>query len=258
MHDHLVPVIPATPELTAQARALAERWALPFVAHDALPQQGLVLIYDHNGLSLQQADQPKLGGVRVDFASDALSWRRLHGGGRKEAIARAVGIKGNSLPRVVDATAGLGRDSFVLAALGCQVTMLERSPVAAALLADGLLRAGSDESLKEWLPARMALQHGSSIELMANWQGEVPEVIYLDPMFPHKKKSAAVKKEMRIFQQLLGPDMDSDDLLSPALALASKRVVVKRPRAAGVLAGKQPNMAIESKKHRFDVYITNL
>ena len=77
-------------------------------------------------------------------------------------------------------------------------------------------------------------------------------------MFPHKKKSALVKKEMRAFQQLLGADMDSARLLEVALNYAGKRVVVKRPSYAEPIqlaSGRKPNTAIESKKHRFDVYI---
>ena len=130
--------------------------------------------------------------------------------------------------------------------------MVERSPVVAALLEDGLRRLA--DAAPE-LYSRFALVHGHSPDVMKNWQGDVIDAIYLDPMFPHRKKSALVKKEMRLFQQLLGPDEDADELLAPARALAKKRVVVKRPNAADVLAGVQPSMAITSKKHRFDVYI---
>ncbi|GAM77379.1 SAM-dependent methyltransferase [Vibrio ishigakensis] len=85
-----------------------------------------------------------------------------------------------------------------------------------------------------------------------------PDVVYLDPMYPHpenKKKSALVKKEMRVFQHLVGADLDADGLLTPALELATKRVVVKRPDYANWLDEKKPSMAIETKKNRFDVYV---
>ena len=104
----------------------------------------------------------------------------------------------------------------------------------------------------------MQLFHGVSYDVLEDWQHERPDVVYLDPMYPHKKKSALVKKEMRIFQQLLGGDEDADKLLAPALKLALNRVVVKRPDSAPWLDNVKPNMAIESKKHRFDVYLTTI
>ncbi len=251
----IVPSDPADDSLVERAKALATQWDLPF-----LPEQdtGLVLMLDRHQLSLKQLDEPKLGAVVVDFASDALTFRRLHGGGRKEAIAKAVGIKGQYCPTVLDATAGLGRDAFVLASLGCSVQMFERSNVVAALLSDGLARAAHQDELMNWLPQRMTLIRGQSQQVLANWtQGDV-DVVYLDPMFPHRKKSALVKKDMRLFQQLLGPDEDADSLLGPALQVAKKRVVVKRPESAPYLDHREPNMAIKGKKHRFDVYLTNL
>lgn len=257
MHN-TIPIVPAPgadERLVELARNLAEKWRLPF---EKQAEQGLALVRSEDSLALHQLDEPKLGAVFVDFASDALTFRRLHGGGRKEAIAKAVGIKGETLPRVLDATAGLGRDAFVLASLGCTLDMIERSPVVAALLADGLERAAQNETLGSWLNEKMHLYHGASYDLLSTWEGETPDVVYLDPMFPHRKKSAAVKKEMRLFQQLLGPDEDADRLLEPAMELAKRRVVVKRPDAAPWLANLKPNMAITSKKHRFDVYLTNL
>jgi 16S rRNA (guanine1516-N2)-methyltransferase len=238
----------------AYARQLSSEWGLLV---DQNVQKGIVLRLTDQQLELCLLDEPKTGAVFVDFASDALTFRRLHGGGRKESIAKAVGIKGDILPRVLDGTAGLGRDAFVLASLGCQVDMIERSPVVAALLSDGLKRASLSEQLADWLPQRMHLFHGVSYDLLSDWQGEQPDVVYLDPMFPHRKKTAAVKKEMRVFQHLLGPDQDADKLLTPALSIAKHRVVVKRPDAAPWLDNREPNMAISSKKHRFDVYLTH-
>lgn len=59
-----------------------------------------------------------------------------------------------------------------------------------------------------------------------------PDVVYLDPMYPHRQKSALVKKEMRVFQSLVGNDDDADSLLIPAMTIAKRRVVVKRPNYA--------------------------
>lgn len=245
-------IMAADTDCQAQALACAARWQFTYCEQ---VNSGLVLVQQPNRLELQWRDQPKMGAVYVDFASDALAYRRKQRSIKSEAIARACGVKGGQPLQVLDATAGLGRDAFVLASFGCQVKMIERSSIVAALLDDGLKRAAQDAELASWLPSRMTLLHGKSSVLLGQWQAAKPEVIYLDPMFPHRSKSALVKKEMRLFQQLLGPDMDADALLAPALALASKRVVVKRPDSAPPLAGKVPSMTISSKKHRFDVYL---
>ncbi|WP_339719824.1 class I SAM-dependent methyltransferase [uncultured Paraglaciecola sp.] len=242
----------ASPELILQAQQTAAKWGL---SYSAFVDSGLALIQQLSHLELRQLNEPKVGAVIVDFTSDALTFRRLHGGGKKESIAKAIGLKGHDSLHVLDATAGLGRDAFVLASLGCVVDMIERSPVVAALLQDGLDRAAVDHQLSSWIPDRMQLCHGVATDLLNNWQGTTPDVVYLDPMFPHRKKSAAVKKEMRIFQQLLGPDEDADLLLEPALLLAKKRVVVKRPSGAPFLAGKKPQIEMLGKANRFDVYL---
>lgn len=217
------------------------------------PDSSLALVLTSEHLELRKRDEPKLGGVYVDFVGGTLAHRRKFGGGRGEAVAKAVGIKGDYLPDVVDATAGLGRDAFVLASVGCRVRMLERHPVVAALLDDGLQRAYQDPELSRWLPTHLQLIHASSLDTLATLSPR-PDVVYLDPMFPHKQKSALVKKEMRLFQSLVGADNDADGLLAPARALAKKRVVVKRPDYAPPLAGMPTTNAIRTKGHRFDLY----
>lgn len=216
---------------------------------------GLALVFDDDKLGLKDFAQPKVGAVIVDFTADAVAWRASRSSIKNEAIAKAMGLKGNTASRIVDATAGLGRDSFMLMTLGANVTMLERSPVVAALLQDGLRRAEHSGQFGSDFATRLQFIPGQATELLHNWQTEKPDAIYLDPMFPHKKKSALVKKEMRVFQQLLGHDEDADKLLAPALKLAGKRVVVKRPDYAPYLADTPPSMQIKSKKHRFDVYL---
>ncbi len=213
----------------------------------------MALVLTPERLELRKRDEPKLGAIYVDFVSGSLAHRRRFGGGRGEAVAKAVGVKGSYLPDVVDATAGLGRDAFVLAALGCRVRMLERNPVVAALLDDGLRRGYQDPEIGSWLRERMQLLHASSIAALATLTPR-PEVVYLDPMYPHRQKSALVKKEMRVFQSLVGADEDADALLAPARALATKRVVVKRPDYAPPLAGVETQAAIVTKSHRFDLY----
>ncbi|MEI9599566.1 16S rRNA (guanine(1516)-N(2))-methyltransferase RsmJ [Moellerella wisconsensis] len=228
--------------------ALAEKWQL---IHD--PNALMALVLTTENLQLRKMDEPKLGGIFVDFVSGAMSHRRKFGGGRGEAVAKAVGIKKGFIPSVVDATAGLGRDAFVLAALGCEVRMLERHPVVAALLDDGLQRGYADAEIGGWLKQRMTLIHASSIDALLEIT-PAPDVVYLDPMYPHRQKSALVKKEIRVFQSLVGADNDADALLEPAINLAKRRVVVKRPDYAEPLNGKAAEAAITTKSHRFDIY----
>ncbi len=249
----LVTVVPATPEFAEQAKLIASRWALPFAEHSTTPLQ---LRLTDARLELVQIGDKAPGAIYVDFVAGAVAHRRRFGGGRGQTIAKAVGLKGGANPTVLDATGGLGRDGFVLASLGCRVTLLERSPVVAALLEDGLRRAEADPEIGNWVAERLSLIHTDAVAWMeALDERDFPDVVYLDPMFPHRHKSAQVKKEMALFQQLLGGDEDADRLLPAALRVAKKRVVVKRPDYAPVLGGKQPTMAITSKKHRFDVYV---
>nr|WP_322787123.1 class I SAM-dependent methyltransferase [Thalassotalea agarivorans] len=215
-------------------------------------QLNFLLRVNDQVLELVKLDEPKLGAICVDFVAGASAHRRKFGGGRGQDIAKAVGLKHGFTPHVLDGTAGLGRDAFVLASLGCKVTMIERNPVVAALLEDGLERAELSSEVADII-ANMSLINGSSIETLSA-QHNI-DVVYLDPMYPHKEKSAAVKKEMRVFQSLVGGDEDADALLSPALAIAAYRVVVKRPSYAQPLAGKPPATSYKMKKNRFDVYV---
>ncbi len=229
--------------------SLAERWGLV-----SDPDAVMALVLTAERLELRKQDEPKLGAIFVDFVAGTMAHRRRFGGGRGEAVAKAVGIKKDYLPDVVDATAGLGRDAFVLTALGCYVRMVERNPVVAALLDDGLRRGYQDAEIGSWLRERLTLLHASSLTALRDITPP-PDVVYLDPMFPHKQKSALVKKEMRVFQSLVGADDDADALLEPARALAKKRVVVKRPDYAPPLAGIPAQSMLETKSHRFDFYL---
>lgn len=234
--------------LADDAAAWAERLGL---AQEGEAQFALQL--GEQGLQLVELGPQAPGPVRVDFVEGAVAHRRLFGGGTGQMIAKAVGVQPGVRPRVLDATAGLGRDGFVLASLGCSVTLIERQPLIAALLEDGLARAAGDRDVGP-IVAQMRLLTGNAIELMNAWQGEPPQVIYLDPMFPHRDKSALVKKEMRLFRPFVGDDLDAPALLQAALALASHRVVVKRPRKAPIIDGGKPGYALEGKSSRYDIY----
>jgi len=241
------------PGLADKASALAAQLGLPLYNPTA-NTPALLLTLTPERLELRQTGKGAEGPLFVDFIGGAIEYRRKQGTSRKEAIARAVGLKGGARPVVLDITAGLGRDSFILASLGCAVQMVERSPVVAALLADALARAKEEPMLTEII-ARLSLMMGDSLDILRTWQGERPEVIYIDPMYPHRSKSALVKKEMRLIRLLVGDDEDSDQLLAAARAIATRRVVVKRPRLAPALLGPEPNFTIGGKNSRFDVYL---
>jgi len=232
-----------------QAETWAQRLGLPL----QLDEAEFALQMGDDGLQLQQLGAQAPGPVRVDFVEGGAAHRRQFGGGSGQMIAKAVGIQPGIRPRILDATAGLGRDAFVLATLGCELVLCERQPLIAALLEDGLRRALQDAEVAA-IVARMELRQGNAIEMMEHWQGMPPEVIYLDPMFPHREKSALVKKEMRLFRPLVGDDLDASLLLEQALALATHRVVVKRPRKAPTIDGRKPGYSLEGKSSRYDIY----
>ena len=191
--------------------------------------------------------------IYIDFVHGALNYRRKFGGGKNQLIAKAVGIKPKIKLSVLDATAGLGRDAFVLANLGCDVLMCERSPIIHALLRDGLLRAEKESWFQK---LSLKLNHTYSLTYFSQLnENNYPDVIYIDPMFPEKNKSALVKKEMRLLREIVGDDIDSEKLLDAALLIAKKRVVVKRAKLAPTLTDKKPDVVYIGKSSRFDVYL---
>ena len=251
--ESILAVSQTDPSLKEKAHGLAAQLGLPLY-NPAENAPALLLTLTPERLELRQTTKGAEGPLFVDFLGGPIEYRRRQTTSRKEAIARAVGLKGGARPLVLDLTAGLGLDSFILASLGCTVRMVERSPVVAALLADGIERARLEPALAE-IMARISLMVGESLEILRTWQGERPEVICIDPMYPHRSKSALVKKEMRLIRLLVGDDPDSDGLLAAALGVASRRVVVKRPRLAPALRGPEVNFAIGGKNSRFDVYL---
>lgn len=257
---------------SVRAEALGRQLGLPLIPGNDLPLQGAgayaaVLLVDGDRLSLQALSPPaetgRRGGravlpgpVSADFGSAAMRHRRR--GGQNELLGRAVGASASRQPAILDATAGLGRDGFVLADMGCSVTLCEREPVIAALLQWGLTAAAASEDA--WLARvarRMALRTGDARDVFAD-RAVPAEVIYLDPMFPPRDKSAAVKKEMALLQLLLDSDTaphEAADLLAWALGQDVARVVVKRPTRAAPVAGAAPSHHIAGKAVRFDVYV---
>ena len=241
-------------ELFPLMEGLAKKLGLPVKrACDASAE--LQLVHTGRRLEMRQGGPRAPGPVYVDFVEGRVAHRRKFGGGRGQPLAKAVGLKKGATPTVLDATAGLGRDSFVLASLGCEVTLVERSPVIAALLEDGLERGGSDPETAE-IMHRMHLVQADATSYLTTLSGDRrPQVIYMDPMYPQREKTALVKKEMRLFHELVGEDIDSADLLHAARACAVARVVVKRPAKAGFVGDEKPGFSIESPNTRYDVYV---
>ncbi len=189
--------------------------------------------------------------LHISFSDAGFSYRLKRGGGKKEMIAKAVGVKPSL--RVIDCTAGLGRDSFLLASLGCEVTMFERSRVMAFLLEDAIKRALANERLAD-AAGRISLVHGDAIALLGRGS-RTPHVILIDPMYPLKKKSAQVKGEMQFLQRFIGKDEDASGLLRCAMATGAERIVLKRPLSAIELNGFTPSFSLKGKSSRFDVFL---
>lgn len=211
-----------------------------------LPQllaSGCSLTYFEGKLSLCHPDYEPLF---IDFCSKQFLYREQFGGGFNEALAKACLAK--TRPSIMDVTAGLGRDAYLLASLGAHVQMIERHPVIHALLADALKRLAQTAE-----PLALTLQAGDSQAVLSTL-AEQPDVIYIDPMHPPRKKSALVKKEMRILRQLVGEDMDKAALITQALGCAKKRVVVKWPAKQPSVIAKPPTFSYPGKSIRFDVY----
>ena len=254
-----------------QAGELAGKFHVPLVDGttwaDAKPKQltgflkerfgqarTFVLLMNRDGLRLYAGGELNVL-IRADFHGLAATYRRKQGGARGQMIARAVGFKADIAPSVLDCTAGLGGDAFVLASLGCPVTMLERVPVLRALLEDALQQARArGDAVLDGVIKRMRLIPEDALEYLKTCP-DLPDVVYLDPMFPKRGKHALVKKNMQVFHALVGADMDADELLPAALAAAQQRVVVKRPCHAPALDGRKPSYFLAGKSNRYDVYV---
>lgn len=190
--------------------------------------------------------------LSIDFVKNARFNQPMN---IREPLAKAVGLKANRRPLVIDLTSGLGRDSWALASTGCRVIAYERHPLVHFLLADALRRARSEPKTGA-IATRIHLYAGDAREHWADATKPDENTVWLlDPMFPERQKSALVKKDMRIFHELVGGDEDADGLLEWARRQPGSRCVVKRPPDAMPLGGLKPSMSIASGRVRFDCYI---
>lgn len=242
--------VAAEPARAAEAAALAEELGMALAK---APGTRLQLRLTAAWLELRDTEAGTA--IHCDFLGGRYGYRRRHGGGRSHGLARAVGLKGGATPSVLDATAGLGRDGFLLADLGCRVTLVERTPAIYAILRDGLARAAEDPTTQPLVRERLRLVLADALDYLRS-PSVRPDVVYLDPMHPERGKSAQVKKEMRLIRAAAGDDVDAARLLPAARACARERVVVKRPLRSEPLAGATPDWTIAGKTTRFDVYRT--
>ncbi|MFT6452130.1 MAG: 16S rRNA (guanine1516-N2)-methyltransferase [Halocynthiibacter sp.] len=193
-------------------------------------------------------------GLRVDFVKGAVAHRLKFGGGRGQDLAKAMGLRAGKTPLIVDATAGLGRDSFLLASLGAQVTMIERSKTMHDLLAQGMARAKEEGGIFREIIGRMTLMHGDAKDLLPELSCEA---ILIDPMHPPRKNSALVKLDLRQVREIVGTDDDAADLMRVALKHARNRVVLKWPAKADPMEGiRACSHQIMGKSTRYDVFMT--
>lgn len=221
------------------------------------------IVVESDRISLRGAEMDERALISISFTDGAANHRRLYGGGRSQQLSKALGLDQKKNLSIVDATAGLASDSFVMASLGAEVQMLERSPILSLMIDDALEMASfsEDEILTEII-SKMSIKNIQSIDWLSQQVDQSCEVIYLDPMFPKRRKKAAVKKEMQILQRLLneGAQVESErlieegELLKIALDKVKFRVVVKRPRSAPVLIGPSPTYSLSGKSIRFDIY----
>lgn len=244
-----------------RAQGLSDRLDAPVAVCEAgcseaafIPEPGLLYLkVSRDGLSLMRDGME----LRPDFAE--MLPRIKQGALQREMLVKAARVKGVEAPRAVDATAGLGEDSLLLAAAGFTVTLCEADPVIAALLEDALARASAHEVLGP-IVERMHLVAGDSriaLERAGASTGAQPDVVYLDPMFPGRTKSAAVKKKFQLIHGLERPTepLDEESLLQAALAAYPRKVVIKRPVKGPYLAGVKPSHAIAGKAVRYDCIV---
>lgn len=227
------------------ALAFSDRTSVPY--SDEIGD-GLTLLFSESGLSLVGYGMS----YRGDFTE--MSRRVLGGHLQHEMLAKAAKTKcAHEHPVAIDATAGMGEDSFILAACGYEVTMLEKDPVIAALLADALRRAEGDAEIGGII-SRMHLIEGDSIAYLGSLDCP-PELVYLDPMFPERKKSGLIGKKLQLIQKLERPCDDERGLLDAALSAHPAKIVIKRPLKCAFLAGKTPGYSLKGKAIRYDCIV---
>lgn len=243
-----------TPDESLYLKKLAALIGLPLV-DDSSPRFSHFLTLRDSVLEVHTETAGRKAVLSVNFLSGPVYYRFINDRTIKQPLAKAVGVKRGYRPIVMDATAGFGEDSFVLASLGCRVIMVERSPLIWALLADGIARCQKNEQVHRIFDQRVTLRLDDSISFLDATDQDF-DVVYLDPMYPASTGSALNKQRMRLLRDLVGDDADVSELLTAALARALKRVTVKRPLRAEHLDERKPSFSITAKSSRYDIYLT--
>lgn len=209
---------------------------------------GLALEHTAEGLKLTDGELS----IMADFRE--MLPRLKQSNLQREMLVKAARIKGQEMPQfLVDATAGFGEDSLILAAAGFQVRLYEFDEIIAALLQDCMERAAEIPELKDAV-GRMELICGDSVAGMQNLDYK-PDIVLLDPMFPARQKSALIKKKFQLIQRLESPCSTEIELLNAAEAAEPKRIVIKRPLKGPYLADRKPSYSLEGKAIRYDCMV---
>lgn len=257
MLSNSFPILINDSTATPVINGLIEKGCYRVISADHVEQS--FLCYQDQSLTITLKNNETPLSLKLDFIAGKANHRRQYGGGKNQPLAKACGLDKHPSWRILDATAGLGRDAFVLASLGAHVTLCEQHPVIYGLLADAVYRAADCADTAE-IVSRMTCLHKNTLDYLCylgSPKHSLPEVIYLDPMYPERKKSAKIKKEMQILQLLAGHSDDEGKLLLAALKGATHRVVVKRPKSADYLNNELPSYAVKSLNTRYDVYVVS-
>jgi 16S rRNA (guanine1516-N2)-methyltransferase len=256
---------PGDADLAPAAVTLGAHLNLPVVSSPDAAGFEMLLVVTAERLELRVVggDPGLRGGRGVAAELDSIDTHSPAGRSLKQPIAKAVGVRGarergGDPLTVLDATAGWGGDAWLLATLGCRVLAVERHRVIAAMLSDAVRRCAAETD-------RMTVVCAEGREVLGRIAAAagafIPDVVYLDPMFPGAEtRKTAERKAMRVLRRLVGADADAGELFDAALAVARRRVVVKRPLHAGELtgpgsAGRAPDLVFRGKSLRYDVYL---
>ncbi|MBX3021014.1 MAG: class I SAM-dependent methyltransferase [Bdellovibrionales bacterium] len=242
----------------ARARELADQLGVPLVGagFDLKKAEGVKLLVGGGGLALGFCDRTRGKPYVVDFLNTTWKARFQQPLGRNHIFRRALGVRDEKVS-VLDATAGFGQDAVLATSLGCKVTAVERSLAISLVLQDGIERARrEDETLRSKL-GHLTLRTADSLNYLKELAAaDAPDVVYIDPMFDKPKKSAKSPKEMQLLQELLEPPKpaEEENLFAAALAVARRRVVVKRPLKGRALKSA-PAHSFKGQSVRYDVYV---
>jgi 16S rRNA (guanine1516-N2)-methyltransferase len=260
---HMAVTVGADPKYIAQAHGLAEALGVPYFSGDIVENLGelheidFLLFWDQGCLSLMPVYSTLLKPLCIDFSQGIYRKRLYEGLTYREPLARAVGLRAGETKHILDGTAGLCRDAFVLAVLGAKLTLVDRSPIVYALIEDARRRGMAQGAYLSGILSRMPCVCADLLDYIQIKPPALLEydVIYLDPMFPEARKSALAKKEMQILQKICQNSRDLSVLLEASLEYTRERVVIKRSTDQKPICLKRLGFSITQRLVAFDVYL---